>query len=231
MRTIRRAAARGHFDHGWLNTFHTFSFGEYHDPNQMGYRSLRVINDDVIAPGMGLGTHGHRDMEIITYVLEGSLRHEDNMGHGETLTPGEVQYMSAGTGIRHSEFNPSADERTHLYQIWFLPDRSGHTPRYAQKRFDDESTCNKLGLVVSPDGRDGSIAIYQDAELWLGRLDPGSRVHVEATPRRAMWVQVARGTGMASDIPLVQGDGLILEDESLEFVAESASELLVFKLS
>src|SRR5947199_8094641 len=159
MLQIRRSSERGHFDHGWLDTRHTFSFADYYDPDQMGFRSLRVMNEDRVAPGTGFGTHGHRDMEIVTYVLEGELAHKDSMGNGEILRPGEFQRMSAGTGIRHSEFNPSATEPVHLYQIWLLPRGNGITPSYEQKNFADEEKRGKLRLVASPDGADGSLTI------------------------------------------------------------------------
>src|SRR5216684_8138430 len=170
---VRKAAQRGHFDHGWLDTHHTFSFGDYYDAKHMGFRSLRVINDDRVQPGQGFGMHGHRDMEIVTYVLEGALQHKDSMGNGSIIRAGELQRMSAGTGVRHSEFNPSDKEEVHLYQIWLLPDRKGLAPGYAQRRFDEADKQGKLRLVASPDGADGSLTIHQDARLYLSALGAG----------------------------------------------------------
>src|SRR5947208_2815335 len=169
---LRQAAERGHFNHGWLDTYHTFSFGDYYDPTHMGFRALRVINEDRVAPGQGFGMHGHRDMEIVTIVLEGALEHRDSLGNGEVLRPGELQRMSAGTGIRHSEFNPSPTEPVHLYQIWLWPRAQGLTPSYEQKPFDSKQKRDRLQLVAAPDGRDGSLTIHQDAELYLGALSP-----------------------------------------------------------
>src|SRR5437588_5838365 len=168
---VRKAAERGHFDHGWLDTRHTFSFGDYYDAEHMGFRSLRVINDDRVQPGQGFGRHGHRDMEIITYVLAGALEHEDSMGHGAILRPGELQHMTAGTGILHSEFNPSDREEVHLYQIWLVPDRRGLTPGYEQKAFPAEERRGRLRLVASPTGEDGALTIHQDARLYLATLE------------------------------------------------------------
>src|SRR5436190_14312274 len=173
---LRRAAERGHFDFGWLNTYHTFSFGDYLDPKQMGFRSLRVINEDRVQPGQGFGMHGHRDMEIVTIVLSGALEHRDSLGNGEVLRPGELQRMTAGTGIRHSEFNPSANEPVHLYQIWLLPDRTGHRPSYEQKPIDRAQTAGRLRLVASPTGEAGSLTIHQDARLYLATLTGGQAV-------------------------------------------------------
>src|SRR5688572_10123380 len=175
MMKIRKANERGHAEHGWLDTYHTFSFANYYDPQWMGYRSLRVINDDLVMPGMGFGTHPHRDMEIITYILSGALQHKDSMGNGRVIRAGEVQYMAAGTGVQHSEFNPQKDEAVHLLQIWIQPDQKGVKPRYAEKSFNDAET-GKLHLVTSKAGRDGSIAIHQDADLWLAKLDPAQTV-------------------------------------------------------
>src|SRR5882757_9373081 len=192
MITTRKANDRGHAEHGWLDTYHTFSFAGYYDPEHMGFRSLRVINDDKVAPGGGFGTHPHRDMEIITYVLSGALEHKDSMGNGRVIRPGEVQYMAAGTGVQHSEFNPSKDEAVHLLQIWIQPDRKGVTPRYAEKSLKDSAT-GALRLVTSKTGRDGSIAIHQDADLWLGKLEPGDQATHSLAPARHAWLHVAEG--------------------------------------
>ena len=175
MMNIRKADERGHANHGWLDTYHTFSFADYYDPQWMGYRSLRVINDDLVMPGMGFGTHPHRDMEIITYILSGALEHKDSMGNGRVIKPGEVQYMAAGSGVTHSEFNPSKNEAVHLLQIWIQPDSRGVKPRYAEKSITD-APAGTLNLITSKTGRDGSIAIHQDADLWVGKLEPGQRV-------------------------------------------------------
>src|SRR5256714_7375034 len=175
MMNIRKANERGHAEHGWLDSYHTFSFADYHNPQWMGFRSLRVINDDLVMPGMGFGTHPHRDMEIITYILSGALEHKDSMGNGRVIRPGEVQYMAAGTGVRHSEFNPSRDEAVHLLQIWITPDKKSAAPRYAEKSFANTAP-GALHLVTSKTGRDGSIAMNQDAELWLGKLSPKQTV-------------------------------------------------------
>ena len=182
---VRRASERGHFDHGWLDTYHTFSFSRYYDPRQMGFRSLRVINEDRVAPGRGFGTHPHEDMEIVTYVLDGALAHRDSLGTGSTIRPGELQRMTAGTGIMHSEFNPSETEPVHLYQIWLLPEREGLEPSYEQRAFPEEERHNRLRLVASPDGRDGSLTIRQDARLYLGSLDGGREVCARADARTA----------------------------------------------
>src|SRR6185369_14116089 len=192
MMTIRKANDRGHADLGWLNTWYTFSFADYHDPEWMGFRSLRVINDDTVAGGGGFGTHPHRDMEIITYVLSGQLEHKDSMGNGRTIKPGEVQYMAAGTGVQHSEFNPSNDEAVHLLQIWIQPDRKGAKPNYAEKSMS-KLPAGQFNLITSKTGRDGSIAINQDADLWLAKLTAGNRVsHTLASGRHA-WLHVAEG--------------------------------------
>jgi redox-sensitive bicupin YhaK (pirin superfamily) len=187
---VRRASERGHFDHGWLDTFHTFSFARYYDPGHMGFRSLRVINEDRVAPGRGFGTHPHEDMEIVTYVLSGALAHRDSLGTGSTIRPGELQRMTAGTGITHSEFNPSDAEPVHLYQIWLLPEREGLEPSYEQRAFPEDERRNRLRLVASPDGQDGSLSIRQDARLYLATLDGGREASHELAPGRHAWVQV-----------------------------------------
>jgi len=230
MMKIRRANERGHADHGWLNTHHTFSFADYHDPRHMGFRSLRVINDDTVAPGEGFGTHGHRDMEIISYVLSGALEHKDSMGNGRVIRPGEFQYMAAGTGVRHSEFNPLPDQASHFLQIWILPDRRGHEPRYAEKSFNGGAT-GRLSLVASGDGRQGSIHIHQDADLWLARLGPGDTVTHSLQSGRHAWLHVAEGEVEVNGQKLGAGDGAAVSDETqLDVKANQASQVLVFDL-
>jgi len=231
MLQIRPANQRGHFDHGWLDTHHTFSFADYFDPAQMGFRSLRVINEDRVAPGQGFGMHGHRDMEIVTLVLEGALEHRDNLGNGEVLRPGELQRMSAGTGIRHSEFNPSTAEPVHLYQIWLLPSEKGLTPSYEQKAFPDADKHNRLRLVASPDGRDGALTIHQDAELYLASLTAGSRVTHPLRSGRTAWLQVLRGGVSLGGQTLTAGDGVAASDEAAMILeANGAAEVLLFDL-
>jgi redox-sensitive bicupin YhaK (pirin superfamily) len=228
---IRRANERGHANHGWLDTYHTFSFADYYDPQWMGYRSLRVINDDLVMPGMGFGTHGHRDMEIITYVLSGALEHKDSMGNGRVITPGEVQYMAAGTGVQHSEFNPAADEAVHLLQIWIQPDKRGVTPRYAEKSLK-KAEPGKLQLVTSQAGRDGSIAIHQDADLWLARLSPGNRVTHRLAAGRHAWVHVAEGQVSLNGEQLEAGDAAAVTGEkALELAGTKAAQILLFDLN
>ena len=229
---IRKADERGFADHGWLKARHTFSFAGYHDPNFMGFRSLRVMNEDRIEPGMGFGTHPHRDMEIVTYVLEGALEHKDSMGNGEVLRPGEFQRMSAGTGITHSEFNPSNTEPTHLYQIWLLPDRKGIEPSYEQKRFDDGGMTNSLRLVASPDAEHGSLAIGQDARIFLGKLDKDVTVQHELTLGRHVWLQVLRGAVHLNGQSLKTSDGAaISEEEALKIEASESAEIMLFDLN
>jgi redox-sensitive bicupin YhaK (pirin superfamily) len=226
MVTIRPSAARGATRLDWLDSRHTFSFGDYHDPLHMNFGPLRVINDDEVAAGRGFGTHGHRDMEIITYVLDGALAHRDSLGTGETIRPGEIQIMSAGTGIQHSEMNPSADEPVHLLQIWIVPDRRGLVPRYDQQKVD---VRGRLVPVVTPDGRDGSIVIHQDATMLAGKLEAGTHVTHQLAPGRGAWVHVARGSVQVGDIGLEAGDGASIVDESeVSLVARTAAEVLVF---
>ena len=229
--TIRRANERGHANHGWLDTYHTFSFANYYDPEWMGYRSLRVINDDLIMPGVGFGTHPHRDMEIITYVLSGALEHKDSMGNGRIIRPGEVQYMAAGTGVQHSEFNPSSEEAVHLLQIWIQPDQKGVKPRYAEKSMNN-APAGKLNLVTSKTGRDGSIAIHQDADLWLGKLEAGNRVTHTLVPGRHAWVHVAEGEVSLNGKKLSGGDAAAMEGPyALEISATKPSQVLLFDLN
>ena len=233
MITLRKAAERGHANHGWLDTWHSFSFADYHDPRHMGFRALRVLNDDTVQPGEGFGTHGHRDMEIVSYVLEGALSHKDSMGSGSTIVPGDVQYMSAGTGVMHSEFNGSATEPVHFVQIWILPDRAGHKPKYAEKRFEKADKTNRLRLVVSPDGADGSLAIRQDVRLYASVLEKGAETALALTKGRHLWVQTLRGTVEVIGKALSAGDGLAASDETaFGFKAPKAeTEFLVFDLA
>ncbi len=230
---IRRADERGHFDHGWLNTYHTFSFGDYHDGRHMGFRALRVINEDRVRPAQGFGTHGHRDMEIVTYVLEGELAHRDSMGNGSVIVPGDVQYMSAGSGVRHSEANPSADAPVHFYQIWILPDVEGATPRYAQQHFDEDARRGRLRLVASATGRDGSIAVRQDVNLYASVLEKGGAASLALPAGRHLWVQALRGGLAVNGHSLSAGDGLAASEET-EFRLEAGdqgAELLAFDLA
>jgi redox-sensitive bicupin YhaK (pirin superfamily) len=230
---IRRANERGHFDHGWLNTYHTFSFGDYDDERFMGFRALRVLNEDRVKPGKGFGTHGHRDMEIVSYVLEGELAHRDSMGTGSVIVPGDVQYMSAGTGVRHSEFNASPTEPVHFVQIWILPEAAGLAPRYDQKRFDESQKENRLRLVASGSGNDGSIAIRQDVNLYASVLKPGASVSLELPEGRHLWVQTLRGGLDVNGNRLEAGDGLSASEETAFRLTGGASdaELLVFDLA
>src|SRR5690349_19140020 len=211
---VRKAAERGHFDHGWLDTYHTFSFGDYYDPAHLGFRSLRVINDDRVQPDQGFGMHGHRDMEIVTYVLDGALEHKDSMGNGSILRAGNLQRMSAGTGVRHSEFNPSPREPVHLYQIWLLPERQGLPPSYEERAIADADKQGRLRLVASPDGAEGSLTIHQDARVYLAKLAPGDAVQHRLTPGRAAWLQVLRGEVRLGSDALAEGDGAAITDEA-----------------
>jgi redox-sensitive bicupin YhaK (pirin superfamily) len=227
-----RKAERGHFDHGWLDTQHTFSFGDYYDPAHLGFRSLRVINDDQVQPGQGFGMHGHRDMEIVTYVLDGALEHRDSLGNGSIIKAGELQRMTAGTGVRHSEFNPSDTEWVHLYQIWLLPQRKGLEPSYEQMAVGEEDRRGRFRLVASPDGVDGSLTIHQDARLYLASLSPGEAVAHEIEPGRAAWVQVLRGSMNVLGHDLAAGDGVAVTEESAVSVqATVPSEVLLFDLA
>jgi len=207
MVTVRKAQERGHANHGWLDTWHTFSFADYYDPREMGFGPLRVINDDTVQPGRGFGTHGHRDMEIITYVLEGALEHKDSMGNGSIIRPGNVQRMSAGTGVQHSEFNPSRDELVHLLQIWIEPDVRGVRPSYEEKQFGAQDKKGRLRLIASPDGRDGSVTIHQDARVYAGVLDAGDSVRQALDLARRAYVHVARGEVNVNGEKLKAGDG------------------------
>jgi redox-sensitive bicupin YhaK (pirin superfamily) len=232
MISVRKSSERGHANHGWLDSHFSFSFAEYYDPNFMGFRALRVINEDVISGGGGFGTHGHREMEIVTYVLEGALRHADSIGSGGVIVPGELQHMSAGTGIRHSEFNASATEPAHLLQIWLLPSKAGVTPSYSQQTFPVAGEPNLLHLLVSPDGRDNSLTWETDAELYAARIDAGDKIE-HAFTRKHGWVQVARGTAVVNGQNLAQGDGVALSDEA-EIALQAGkdgAEVLFFELA
>jgi redox-sensitive bicupin YhaK (pirin superfamily) len=232
MITIRRSNERGGGDFGWLNTKHTFSFDTYHDPRFMGFRSLRVINEDWVQGGHGFPMHPHRDMEIITYVLEGALEHKDSMGNGSTIRPGDGQRMSAGTGVRHSEANSSESDPAHLLQIWIQPDRSGHKPGYEQKAFPEAEKRGKLRLIASPDGRDGSVRINQDARLYAVLLKPGETVKHELAGGRYAWVQVAKGSVEVNGKALSQGDGAaVSEEQELVVKGTSEAEVLLFDLA
>lgn len=233
MITIRPANERGAANFGWLDTRHTFSFGNYYDPNHMGFASLRVINEDKISPSMGFGTHGHRDMEIVTYVLAGALKHQDSIGNGSMIRPGDVQRMSAGTGIRHSEFNASSTEPVHLLQIWLLPAQAGIEPSYEQIYIAPEEKQGQLRLIGSPDGREGSVTIHQDVNLYATRLANGNQVDHTLSPDRVAWVQVARGAVELNGHPLTAGDGAAvsdLEQLTLTGAAEEA-EVLLFDMA
>lgn len=231
MITIRKAEARGHANHGWLDTYHTFSFANYYDPNHMGFQALRVINEDRVSPGAGFGTHGHRDMEIITYVLEGALEHKDSIGNGSVMQPGDVQRMSAGTGILHSEFNHSHTESVHLLQIWLLPEKRGIAPSYEQHNFGIAKTPGELRLVAARDGRDGALTVHQDVDLYAAVLQKGDRVARSLNPNRHAWVQVARGSVNLNGLPLTQGDGAAISEETeIALEATTDAEILLFDL-
>ena len=231
MMKIRGANERGHAEHGWLDTYHTFSFADYYDSRWMGFRSLRVINDDLVMPGEGFGTHPHRDMEIITYVLSGALEHKDSMGNGRVIRAGEVQYMAAGTGVQHSEFNPSNDEAVHLLQIWILPDQNSVPPRYAEKSFATTAT-GTWHLVTSKTGREGSIAIHQDTDLWLAKLDVGQAVTHELAPSRYAWVHVAEGEVTVNGKTLTGGDAVAVSEKiMLTINALKPAQVLLFDLN
>jgi hypothetical protein len=232
MITLRKAEDRGHANHGWLDTYHTFSFANYYDPKHMGFRALRVINEDYVSPTAGFGTHGHRDMEIITYVLEGALEHKDNIGNGSVIQPGEVQRMSAGTGILHSEFNHSETEAVHLLQIWLLPAQNGLSPSYEQRNFSPAKTPGKLHLVAAKDGREGAVTVHQDVDLYAAVLKAGDRLYHTLQPQRHAWVQVARGAITLNGLPLDTSDGAAISNET-EVVIEATkeAEILLFDLA
>lgn len=232
MITIRRAKDRGHADHGWLNTNHSFSFGQYHDPEHMGFRSLRVLNDDIVAPGKGFPTHPHRDMEIISYVLEGAMEHKDSTGGGGVLRNGDVQCMTAGTGVTHSEFNHSKLEPVHFLQIWIIPEREGLEPAYEQKHFAASDRSNCLCVIASPDEREASLRIHEDVVVYAAMLDEGAAVKHKLATGRHGWVQVARGDIILNGEKLSTGDGAAISDEAeLQIAANAQTELLLFDLA
>jgi redox-sensitive bicupin YhaK (pirin superfamily) len=232
MITLRKANERGHADHGWLNTYHTFSFAGYHDPNHVHFRTLRVINEDRVAPGAGFGTHPHNDMEIVTYVLDGALEHRDSMGNGGVIHAGEVQRMSAGTGVTHSEYNHSSDEQVHFLQIWIFPDRKGIEPSYEQKSFSEADRTNRLRLIVSPAGTDGSMNIHQDVKLYASILEPGSTVTHQLAPDRHAWLQLTSGALTLNGQTIHAGDGAaVSEEQQLEINATDRAEFLLFDLA
>lgn len=229
---VRKGTDRGHAEFGWLDSHHTFSFGEYYDPAHMGFRKLRVINDDRVIPGAGFPTHPHRDMEIISYVVEGALEHKDSMGNGSIIRPGEVQRMSAGTGVTHSEFNPSQSEGTRFLQIWILPEKTGTAPGYEQKEFPPADRADHLKLVASRDGRDGSVTVHQDVSVYASILAPGKSIEHRIPENRHVWVQVVRGQLAAHGHTLVEGDGMSLSEERLlKLAADEETEFLVFDLA
>lgn len=233
MMTIRRSEERGPAEFGWLSSKHSFSFGEYYDPEHMGFGDLRVINEDRVAPGAGFPMHGHKDMEIVTYVLEGALEHRDSMGNGEVMRPGDVQHMTAGTGVRHSEFNPSQAEPVHLLQIWILPDARDHEPGYQQRHFPPEDRLNRLRLVASGDGRDGSLKIHQDADILAALIEPGQTVRHDPATGRKLWLQVARGAVEVAGERLAQGDAAAIEEVgeiAVTATGEEVAEVLLFDL-
>lgn len=229
---IRNRHERGHTKISWLDSYHTFSFGNYQDPNHMGFRSLWVINDDRVTPGAGFATHSHRDMEILTYVLEGALEHKDSLGTGAVIYPGEAQRMSAGTGIRHSEFNHSKTEPVHFLQIWIVPDQQGLQPSYEQRDFPLEEKRGKLRLIAAKDGRESAVTIHQDVDLYVSVLEPGDRVSHRLNPHRYAWLQVARGEANLNGYALKEGDGAaVSEEEQLSLSTDIGAEILLFDLA
>jgi redox-sensitive bicupin YhaK (pirin superfamily) len=232
MLTVRKASDRGHANHGWLDSFHTFSFADYYDAKHMGFRALRVINEDRVTAGMGFGTHPHRDMEIVSYVLEGAIAHRDSMGNGEVLRPGEVQRMTAGTGVTHSEFNPSRTEGLHFLQIWIVPKKRNLTPGYEQKAFPSQERQGKLRLVAAEDGRDGALTIHQDMAIYAALLAAGEEVTHALAKGRGAWIQVTRGSIEVDGTTLTAGDGAALEDVSeIGIRGVEAAEFLLFDLA
>lgn len=232
MLALRAAHERGHANHGWLDTYHTFSFANYYDPRHVGFRHLLVINEDRVQAGQGFGMHGHSDMEIITYILEGALEHKDSLGTGAVIRPGEVQRMTAGTGIRHSEFNPSVTDPVHLLQIWILPDQRGLEPSYEQRYFPAEEKQGRLRLIAAPDGQDGAVTIHQAVKLYAAVLDAGDRLTYELAPDRHAWLQMARGVAELNGHKLQAGDGMAVSQETLlEIKTDKQAELLLFDLA
>jgi redox-sensitive bicupin YhaK (pirin superfamily) len=232
MLTLRKSLDRGYADHGWLKSFHSFSFAEYFDPAQMGVGNLRVINEDRITPGTGFGTHSHRDMEIVSYVLDGALGHKDSIGNGASIVPGEVQRMSAGTGISHSEFNHAADRTTHFLQIWIQPSRKGIAPGYEQKAFADGDKRGRLRLAASPDGRDGSVTIHADASMYAGLFDGAERAELALDPKRLAYVHLVRGEACINGQSLTAGDGAKLDGDSRLLIDQGrGAEVIVFDLA
>jgi len=232
MITIRKSEDRGHVDFGWLDTYHTFSFDQYYDPAHMHFRSLRVINEDRVQPSHGFPTHSHRDMEIITYILSGALEHRDSMSNGSVIRPGDVQRMSAGTGVSHSEFNPSDAETVHLLQIWVLPERHGLPPSYEEKHFSEEEWRGRLRLIAANDGREGAVTIHQDAQIYAAVLEAEQTVVHTLDENRSAWLQVARGTILLNEMELKQGDGAAVRRESeLTIAAHDQTEVLLFDLA
>ncbi|HJW52922.1 MAG TPA: pirin family protein [Burkholderiaceae bacterium] len=231
MMSIRRSAERGYADHGWLKSFHSFSFAEYHDPDHTGFGPLRVINEDRVAPGMGFGTHGHRDMEIISYVLDGELAHRDSIGNGSVIRPGDVQRMSAGSGVMHSEFNHAKSQTTHFLQIWIQPDQTGIAPSYEEKRFEDADKRGRLRLIASPDGAEGSVLIHQDARVYSGLFDGDESAVLALAPGRRAYVHIARGSIVVDGAALATGDAAKLTDaREITLSRGDAAEVLVFDL-
>jgi len=229
---VRPAAERGRTEWGWLDSRHTFSFGEYYDPKHEGFRTLRVINDDRVRPGAGFGTHGHRDMEILSYVLEGALEHKDSAGGGGVIRPGEIQFMRAGTGVTHSEFNHSKVEPVHFLQVWIVPDQRGLKPAYGQLALDQEAAARSFVLLASPDERPGSIQVHQDVDLWVSFIGAGQRRDVRLRPGRHAWIHVARGSVSVNGTALGEGDGAAVSGEgTLQFGGETSAEVLMFDLA
>jgi redox-sensitive bicupin YhaK (pirin superfamily) len=232
MLTVRKSGERGHADHGWLDSRHTFSFADYHDPAHMGFRALRVINEDRVAPGQGFGRHSHRDMEIVSYVLEGGLEHKDSMGTGAVIRPGDVQRMSAGAGVTHSEYNASRKEPVHFLQIWIVPEVRGIAPSYEQKTFSQADKAGRLRLVASPDGADGSVSLHADARLYAGVFEAGQSAEHALAPGRHAWVHVVRGTARVNGTELSAGDAAALSEErTVRIEGIDAAEVLVFDLA